>query len=236
MHETGATERDFALAAVRDRRNAVGSSHAALTRPITVDDVLGSPPLCTPLKLLDAPVSLDGAAAVVLVSERVARTLDVRPVWLTGLGEYHDDSSFVPTDGTDKPIAGFVSTTRATAEALEQAGIGLDDVDVAEIYAPFSSHELIIPEDMGFFGRGGMVEALATGATEIAGRIPINTDGGLLARGHPWAVTPFYETITIVRQIRGVMGASQVEGARTGLVHTEAGMLNDALVLILQGD
>ena len=113
------------------------------------------------------------------------------------------------------------------------AGTGLEAVDVAEIYAPFSSHELMIPEDIGWFERGGMIEAIVDGRTEIGGTIPINTDGGLLSRGHPWTVTPFYEIIAIAKQLRGEMGANQVSNARVGLVHCEAGMLNNSLVMIL---
>lgn len=233
MHETGASEDHFALAAVRNRRNAANNPEAALTRLITVEEVLHSPPLCSPLKLLDAPVSLDGAAAVVLASEAVSSRLAVEPIYIAGLGQFHDDSSFVPSDDCSKPISSFVSTRRATQEALRMAGTGLEAVDVAEIYAPFSSHELMIPEDIGWFERGGMIEAIVDGRTEIGGTIPINTDGGLLSRGHPWTVTPFYEIIAIAKQLRGEMGANQVSNARVGLVHCEAGMLNNSLVMIL---
>lgn len=234
MYETGATEEHFALAAVRNRRNAANNPFAAVTKPITVDDVLRSPPLCSPLKLLDAPVSLDGAAAVVVASEAFAAKLNVDPVWISGIGQYHDNSVFVPSDGCDKSITSFISTQRATADALDQAGIALEDVDVAELYAPFSSHELMIAEDIGWFEKGGMIEALQEGETEIGGKIPINTDGGVLCRGHPWAVTPFYETIAVTKQLRGQMGANQVKDAKTGLVHCEAGMLNNTLVMILE--
>jgi acetyl-CoA acetyltransferase len=233
MHETGATEEDFALAAVRNRRNAANSVLAAITKPITVEDVLRSPPICSPIKLLDAPVSLDGAAAVVVASERFAERVDADPVRIAGIGLHYDDSVLVPSDGCSTPISSFVSVRKAAARASRAAAIPLEAIDVAELYAPFSPHELMVPEDIGWFERGGMIEALKTGATDVGGRMPINTDGGLLCRGHPWAVTPFYETITIVKQLRGEMGANQVAGAKAGLVHCEAGMLNDSLVMIL---
>ena len=92
------------------------------------------------------------------------------------------------------------------------------------------------PRTSAGFERGGMISALKSGETDIGGRIPINTDGGVLSRGHPWAVTPFYETIAITRQLRGEMGRNQVDGARTGLVHCEAGMLNNSLIIILSRD
>lgn len=236
MRETGATEEHFALSVVRNRTNAANNPLAAITKPITVDDVLRAPPLCSPIKLLDAPVTMDGAAALVIASERVARDLCDKPVFVAGIGQYHDDSLIIPSDGCDKSISSFVSTRKAAEEALARAGVTLDQIDVAELYAPFSPHELMIPEDIGWFERGGMIAALERGDTDIGGTIPINTDGGVLSRGHPWAVTPFYETVTVVQQLRGEMGKNQVEGARTGLVHCEAGMLNSTLITILSRD
>ena len=109
-------------------------------------------------------------------------------------------------------------------------------MDVAEIYAPFSSHELIVPEDIGWFQSGEMVQAIRNGETEISGRIPINTGGGLISRGHPWAATPLYETAQIVRQLRGTAGAMQVRGAKVGLMHCEGGMMNNGLIMIFGRD
>ncbi len=236
MHETGATEEHFALASVRNRKNALENRLAAYTVPITVEDVLASTMLCSPIKLLDSSPSLDGAAAVVVASAEYAKRHCDKPVYIAGIGQHHDNSVFVPTDDCQKKISHFVSTQRAAEEAFRQAEIEAEEVDVAEIYAPFSSHELIIPEDIGWFEKGGMIRALEAGETDVGGRIPINTDGGLLSRGHPWAVTPFYETITIVRQLRGESGRTQVDGARIGLVHAEGGMLNNGLVMILRSD
>jgi len=236
MHDTGATEEHFAMAVVRNRDNAAHSEFAAITKPVTVGDVMRAPPLCAPIKLLDAPVTMDGAAALVIASERVARDVCEKPVFVAGIGQYHDDSLIIPTDGCDKPISTFVSTKEATKEALDRAGISLDDIDVAEVYAPFSPHELMIPEDIGWFERGEMTAAIERGDTHVGGKIPINTDGGVLSRGHPWAVTPFYEAVTVVQQLRGEMGPNQVQGARNGLVHCEAGMLNSTLITILTRD
>ena len=236
MHETGATEEDFARAAVRNRRNAAGNPLAAFRKPITVEDVLCSRYLSSPIKLLDATASLDGAAAVVLAAEDVARDLSPHPVYLQGWGLYHDNSCIVPTDDCTKSISHFTATREAARRAFQAAGIKPEDVDVAELYAPFSSHELITPEDIGWFREGEMPEALRNGETEIGGRIPINTDGGLTSRGHPWAATPLYETISIVRQLRGTAGVLQVKGARIGLMHCEGGMMNNGLVMIFGRD
>jgi acetyl-CoA C-acetyltransferase len=232
MHETGATEEDFAMAAVRNRKNAAGNPLAAFKKPIAVEDVLRSRYLSSPIKLLDAAASLDGAAAVVVASEDVARDLSPHPVYLQGWGLCHDNSCVIPTDDCSKSISHFTATREAARRAFQAAGIKPDDVDVAEIYAPFSSHELIIPEDIGWFENGEMVKAIRNGETDIGGKIPINTDGGLTSRGHPWAATPLYETISLVRQLRGAAGAIQVKDAKVGLMHCEGGMMNNGLVMI----
>ncbi|HEX75348.1 MAG TPA: thiolase family protein [Dehalococcoidia bacterium] len=236
MHETGAQEEHFALASVRNRRNAMDNPVAAFTAPITVDDVMKSRQLCSPIKLLDSAASLDGAAAVVIASEGLAKKVCDKPVYIAGWGQYHDNSCFIPTDGCNKSISTFVSAHRAAEEAFKTANITPGQVDVAEIYAPFSPHELIIPEDIGWFDKGGMITAIEKGDTEIGGKIPINTDGGILSRGHPWGATPFYETIAIVRQLRGEAGRNQVDRAKIGLVHCEGGMLNNSIVIILRRD
>ncbi len=236
MHETGATEADFALAAVRNRRNAAGSPLAAFRKPITAEDVIRSRPLASPIKLLDSAASLDGAAAVVVASEEVARDLSPHPVYLLGWGLHHDPSCVIPVDDCRKSICHFKATREAAESAFRSAGIRPGDVDVAEIYAPFSAHELIIPEDIGWYQDGEMVKAIRSGETEIGGKIPINTDGGLTSRGHPWPVTPLYETIQIARQLRGEAGPNQVTDATIGLMHCEGGMMNNGLVMIFGRD
>ena len=236
MHETGAKEEHFALASVRNRNNAAGNPLATFTTPITMDDVMKSEQLCSPIKLLDSSASRDGAAAVVVASAELAKRVCDKPVYIAGWGQYHDNSCMIPVDKCDKPISTFVATTRAAEEAFKTACITPGEVDVAEIYAPFSPHELMIPEDIGWFDKSGMIAAIENGDTEVGGKIPINTDGGLLSRGHPWAVTPIYETIAIVKQLKGEAGENQVNGARIGLVHCEGGMLNNALVIILGRD
>ncbi|RZN66260.1 MAG: thiolase family protein [Candidatus Methanolliviera hydrocarbonicum] len=234
MHEYHAKEEHFAMAAVRDREAATKNPYAYFRTPITVDDVLNSTILCTPIKLLDSSAARDGAAAVVLASKDKARRFSDAPVYLRAVGEHHDNSLFVPTDRRDKSISSFTATKEAAKDAFKMAKCKSNDIDIAEIYAPFSPQELIIPEDLGFFTRGGMIKAIQDGSTEIGGEIPINTDGGLLSRGHPAMITPFYESISIIRQLRGEAGKNQVEGAEIGLMHCEGGMLNNCMVFIFQ--
>ena len=234
MHEFGAEEEHFAMASVRNRKNAVHNPWAAFKEPIGVEDVLNSTTLCSPIKLLDSCASLDGAAAVILASEERAREITDTPVYVKAVGEYHDNSCCVPTDRCDKSLTTFVAAREAAKKAFRQAKLKPSDIDVAEIYAPFSPQELILPEDLGWFGKGEMIKAIEDGSTEIGGKIPINTDGGLLSRGHPAMVTPFYETINIVRQLTNEAGKSQVDKAETGLMHCEGGTVNNCMVFIFQ--
>jgi acetyl-CoA C-acetyltransferase len=234
MHEFGATEEHFAMASVRDRENAVHNPWAAFTEPITLEDVLNSRILCSPIKLLDSCASLDGAAAVVLASEEKAKEITDIPVYIKAVGEYHDNSCCVPTDRCDKSLTTFMAAREAAKYAFSRAKLKPYDIDVAEVYAPFSPQELMLPEDLGWFEKGEMTKAIQDGSTEIGGKIPINTDGGLLSRGHPAMVTPFYETINIVRQLRGEAGKLQVDGAETGLMHCEGGTVNNCIVFIFQ--
>jgi len=176
---------------------------AAFREPIAVEDVLNSRPLCSPIKLLDSCASLDGAAAVVLASEEKAKEIADTPIYVKAVREYHDNSCCVPTDQCDKSLTTFIAVSEAAKNAFRQAKLKPFDIDIAELYAPFSPQELILPEDLGLFEKGEMVQAIQDGSTEIGGKIPINTDGGLLSRGHPVMVTPFYETINVIRQLRG---------------------------------
>ena len=234
MHEFGATEEHFAMASVRNRKNALENPWSAFTNPITVDDVMNSPVLCSPIKLLDSCAALDGAAAVVLASEERARQLTNTPVFIKSVGEHHDNSCGIPTDRCDKSLTTFTAAKIAARDAYKRAKLDPKDIDVAEVYAPFSPQELILPEDLGWFERGEMTNALEDGSTEIGGKIPINTDGGVLSRGHPAMVTPFYEAINLVRQLNGKAGKLQVEGAETGLLHCEGGAINNCMVFIFQ--
>ncbi len=233
MHEFGARPEHFAMAAVRNRKHAARNPWAAFREPITVEEVLKSRVLSEPITLLQCCAQMDGCAALVLTTEARARKLKKAPVLLRAVGEAHDNSSFVPVDGVAGAISSFDAARRAAAEAFQRGGLAPKDVDVTEMYAPFAPQELMIPEDLGLLPRGGMVSAIEDGTTKSSGSIPINTDGGVTSRGHPWPVTPLYEFVSVVRQLRGE-APNQVPGAKVGMVHAEGGMVNSSLVALLE--
>ncbi|MFX1298858.1 MAG: thiolase family protein [Promethearchaeota archaeon] len=233
MHEYGATEEDFAQAVVRDNKNAMHSPYAAFKLLVTVDDVLNSKPICSPIKLYDSCSIRDGAVAIILTRADLARKYTDTPIFFKGFGQFHDSNLFTPSR-IDQPLSSFIAVREAAKRAFSMCKIKPDEVNVAELYAPFSPQELMIPEDIGWFPKGGMVQGIKDGSTEIGGIIPINTDGGLLARGHPAFVTPLYEAVTIFRQLQGEAGKTQVDNAKIGLMQCEGGLINNCFIAIFE--
>jgi len=231
MHEYKVSREEIAHVPVVLRENASMNPRAQYRDPITVEDVLNSRPVCPPLNLLDCcPVS-EGAAAVILADEKTARDLGKDDCHIVGIGESHDPTSFFPVY---QSVTEIPSLRRATKEALEQAETSLKDIDVAEVYGPFSGTELMVYEEMGFYERGEAPKAVVEGRTKIDGDTPINPSGGRLSFGHPPYVTPLAEIYEIVAQLRGEAGKRQVRDAEAGLVHAEHGMMNGNMVMIIK--
>jgi acetyl-CoA acetyltransferase len=138
--------------------------------------------------------------------------------------------SEVPDD-----MLAFTAAARAAADAYEAAGITAQDVDVAELYAASTIIEAVVSEAVGLVPRGQGAIAAAAGETSLGGRIPINTSGGLISRGHPAYVTPLYGVVELFDQLRGAAGARQVNDARIGIMLSELGNFSGASVHVLEG-
>ena len=230
MHETGATPDDLAWAAVRLREHALKNPAAMFYgKPLTVESILQSGHLCPPLHLADCSQFVSGAAAVVVSSLPFAANLSKRPVVLKGWGQAHHPSAFSASAAS---ITTFPAVRRAAAEAFAEARMTPGDIDVAEIYGVFSSTELMLCEDLGFFERGRAGGAFREGRSTFGGDVVIDPSGGRLSLGHPACATPLLETFEIFKQLRGEAGERQVPGAGVGLVHAEHGMLNGSAVSI----
>ncbi|MBS7250833.1 MAG: thiolase family protein [Candidatus Freyarchaeota archaeon] len=231
MYEYGVKREDMAHLPVVLRENAVLNPRAQFREPITVEDVLNSKPVCPPLNLLDCcPVS-EGGAAIIISDQNTAKDLGRDDCYIAGIGEAHDPTSFFPVY---QSVTEIPSLRGATREALKQAQVELKDVDVAEVYGPFSGTELMVYEELGFYEKGKAAEAVVEGRTKISGDTPINPSGGRLSLGHPPYVTPLAEIYEIVAQLRGEAGRRQVQDAETGLVHAEHGMMNGNMVVIIK--
>jgi acetyl-CoA C-acetyltransferase len=206
MHEFGTTREMLASVAVKNHHNGALDPYAHFQDEITVEQVLASPPVCHPLHLLDCCPQTDGAAAVLLVNADRAREFTDRPVWVAGFGVateapyLHEKTSFV----------GLPATTLAAERAYAMAGIGPNQVDMAEVHDCFTITEILDIEDLGFVekGKGGI--ASLEGETAIGGRIPVNPSGGLLAKGHPIGATGVAQITECFWQLRGQADRRQV--------------------------
>lgn len=232
MDAYGTTEADMADVRVKNSGYAAANEMAAFRKPFTAAEVLGSTMVVSPLKMLDCCANADGAVVLIVASRKAARRLAGTPVWILGLGAASDSATLSNRDC----FTGLKSARLAAARAYEMAGVGPDEIDVAEVHDCFSITEIIAYEDLGFAPPGGGAELLRTGQTRLGGRIPVNLDGGLLGKGHPIGATGLSQLRTVVRQLRGQCGSTQVAGARIGLVHNLGGPGIYAFVTILGSD
>jgi len=221
MSRYGTTEEDMALVTVKNRKYGSKNPNAMFQKPVTVEEVLKSRMVSSPLKLFDCCANADGAACLVLANSEQAKKLSDRPVWVAGLGLA---SSPMALAGRKGPMTSFEVSKNAAKAAYEMARIKPGDVDVAEVHDSFSITEILNYEDLGFAkpGRGPML--LRKHETELGGSIPVNVDGGLLAKGHPVGATGASQLFTLVKQLRGEAGDLQVDGAKVGLAQNIGGI------------
>jgi acetyl-CoA C-acetyltransferase len=234
MQKYGVTERHLAMVAVKNQNNAMLNEFAHLHQPITLEGILDSPEAMTnnpyvaePLRFFDAcPVS-DGGAAVILVSEEVARRTRRPMIRLAGVGQATDTHAVhereEPTD--------LQAVRRAAEQSFAMAGLTPADVDVAELHDAFTILEIAESEEVGFFPKGEGHIALEKGDTAVDGRLPINPSGGLKGKGHPVGATGVGQAHEIVHQLRGEAGERQVSDARVGFTCNFGGFGNNVICL-----
>ncbi len=218
MQETGATRVHLAKVAVKAHEGGQLNPYAQFRNPVTVEEVLASRMVADPFSLLMCCPTGDGAAAAVVTTKKKAAALGKKLIRVAGTALQ---------SGLYKP--GFRDLTRSelterTAKlAYEQAGIGPEDVDLAEIHDAFVIAELMYYEALGFCPPGGAPAFLESGATRINGSKPVNPSGGLLCRGHPVGATGIAQVCEAVWHLRGEAGERQVEGAKVALTHCTGG-------------
>ena len=225
MAKHGTTEEQMAAVAVKNHRHGAKNPKAQFQKEITLEQVMKSAYVADPLKLLDCCPFTDGGAALVLVSEEVARK-SRRPVWVLASAAASDWMLL----GDKRDLSRVPATERAAAAAYRQAGLRPSDVDVVELHDCFTIAEIVATEGLGLFEPGSGARAAEKGETSLGGEIPVNPSGGVKAKGHPIGATGAAQIAEIVTQLRGEAGARQVDGARTGLTHTLGG--NTATVLV----
>ena len=239
MAAFGTTERQFAHVAARNRRNAGFNPIAQKPMDISVDDVLASLPIAEPYKLLDCSLLSDGAACILLSTEDWAQAhcprFSERPlVYFSASGCGTDTMRL----GDRYPqITNFRAKREAARQAYEMAGISqpLAQIDVAELYDSYSGVEIQAVEDLGFVAEGLGGPAVASGAFDLDGDLPVNPSGGLLGRGAPVGATGILQAIEVTQQLWGAADARrQVSGARRGLTDTHAGIASISVVNIFE--
>jgi len=218
MEEYGLKPETLAKVSVKSRKNASLNPHAQYRDPVTVEDVLNSRMIADPLTLMQCCPTSDGAAAVILTTLEESRKYTTEPIRVL----VSEVTSGKYTNGfRDMTIPEI--TVRGAAEAYKLAGVGPEDIDVAEVHDAFTIAELLYYEALQFCGRGEAARMIENGETEIGGRIPVNPSGGLLSKGHPLGATGVSQMVEIVTQLRGQAKERQVEGAKVGLTHCTGG-------------
>jgi acetyl-CoA C-acetyltransferase len=199
MKEFGTTEEDLALVAVKNHKYGAMNPKAQFREEITVDDVLSSRVIAWPLKLYDCCPISDGAAAVVLASKEKIKELGVdAPVWVRGIGVSSDSS----TMSNRSDFLGIRSSREAAQLAYRMAKVEVKEIEVAEVHDCFTIAEILAYEDLGFCRKGEGAKLIREGETEIGGRIPVNVDGGLKAKGHPLGATGISMLVELTMQLR----------------------------------
>lgn len=221
MKKYGTTEEQLAAVAVKNHFYATKNPKAMFKKEITAEEVLESRVIATPLKRYDCCANSDGAACLILAGEETARKIVDTPVWIAGLGLA---SSPMAVTSRDPEFASFNCTVEAAKQAYRMAGVKPENVDVAEVHDCFTITEIINYEDLGFCARGEGGKLAEEGQTYLEGKIPVNVDGGLLAKGHPVGATGASQIRTLVKQLRGEAGETQVSKAETGLAHNLGGI------------
>jgi acetyl-CoA C-acetyltransferase len=230
MYEFGTTEEQLAKVAVKNHHNACFNPCAQYQMEITVEDVLNSSPVTTPLKLLDCSPITDGAACVILAPFDMAREFTDTPILVAGTGQASDTISLHDR----QTLTGIAATNKAAELAYKMAGVGPNDIDLAEVHDCFTIAEIMAIEDLGFCKKGDGGKVTERDETAIGGRIPINTSGGLKGKGHPVGATGIAQAVEITQQLRGEAGKRQVNGAEIGLTHNVGGSGGTVVVHVMR--
>jgi acetyl-CoA acetyltransferase len=225
MELYGATELDFARVKVKNSQHGCANPNARYRKAFSVEDVLQSPMVSDPLRLLQICATSDGGAALVLSSLEFARKRTSRPVTIAAVStvtpRYPNTVIEMPNFATDSaagvPVPDTPFRDSIAKTAYEQAGLGPEDLDLAEVYDLSSALELDWYENIGLCKPGEAERLLAEGATAVGGRIPVNASGGLGCFGEAVPAQAIAQVCELVWQLRGAAGDRQVEGARVGL-------------------
>jgi len=230
MLHNGLTREQLALVAVKNHKNALLNPLAHFHhKKVTIEDVLNSPIIADPLRLFDFSPRSDGAAAVIISSEKSIKKFCDQPIYIKGIGAATDIFAYMNREN----LMSLDATHLAADRAFKMAEITQREINILEVHDAFTPLELVNLEDMGFFKRGSAGKALEDGVTERNGQLPVNVSGGLKAKGHPVGATGVGQVLELTLQLRNEAGKRQVTGVDTGLAHAIGGFGNNVFVTIL---
>jgi len=220
MEKYGTTEEQLAKVKVKSGKYSLLNPLAMFRREMALDECLKARVIASPLKMFDCCANADGASCVIMANEGKAKKITDTPVWVAGIGAASDTQS--TTSRTN--LTGLDSAVEAGRQAYKMAHIEAKDVDVAEVHDCFTIAEIMAYENLEFCKPGEGGKLIEESQTYIGGKIPVNVDGGLLSKGHPIGATGGSQIRTIVLQLQGRAGKTQVDGAEVGLVHNIGGI------------
>jgi len=231
MHKYGTTREQLALVAVKNHKNGSKNPLAQYPFKITVEDVLKSPLVADPLRLLDCSPITDGAAVVILCPVELAKKFKKDPI-IKIIGSGHATDYIALHSRED--ITWLSATEKAAKKAYEMANKRPEDIDFAEVHDCFTIAEICVTEALGFFERGKGGEAVEKGLTDLNGKIPINPSGGLKSKGHPVGATGVAQVVEVAKQFREEAGERQIKNARIALTQNMGGAGGSTLVHIFE--
>jgi acetyl-CoA C-acetyltransferase len=232
MYKYGTTEAQMAEVAVKNHHHGTLNPKAQMQKDITVETVLASRPVATPLKLYDCSLITDGASCLILTTPELAKRFTDQPVHIIGTGQASDTIGLYERES----LTSLQAAKLAAKTAYKMAAHTPEDIDVAEVHDCFTIAEIIAYEDLGFCQTGKGGKLLETGETRLDGRLPVNTSGGLKAKGHPVGATGTAQAYEIYLQMTGQAGRRQVKNAKIGLTHNVGGSGATATVHIYRSD
>ncbi len=230
MAKYGTTEEQLAKVRVKNASYGAKNVKATYRKELSLEEVLTSDVVTSPLKRFDCCANADGSSCIIVASGDIAKKISKIPIWIIGLGAATDTM----TMSGRKSLTGLSCAQDAAKQAYKMAGVGPQDIDVAEVHDCFTISEILAYEDLGFAKPGEGARLVDERETYHDGKIPVNVDGGLLSKGHPIGATGGSQTRTIVRQLRGDADEAQVKDAEIGLVHNIGGVGQYGNVIILR--
>jgi acetyl-CoA C-acetyltransferase len=219
MHAYGTTEQQIALAAVKNHFHGSLNPKAHIQKEITLETVMASRYVAWPLKLYDCSLITDGASCIILTKPELAKKYTDTSVEIVGSGQASDTIGLYER----KSLTSLNATKLAAKTAYDMAQVNPQQVNLAEVHDCFSFAELMAYEDLGFCKPGESGKLIESGQTKLGGLIPVNTSGGLKAKGHPVGATGTAQVYEIYMQLTGQAGKRQVKEAKIGLTHNVGG-------------